>query len=167
MIALLPRCYAPVRFIPLAALCVMAACAPGVDAVAGQQGNMTLEALLEEDSAASRPLDEPNRPDPSFRGSTAPSFKILDELEASIVMPRDAYPLATYDREYTFNTLGSRIIVEGGFKAIKRGANSGVRRSVPLSRFEGNPADGGCGFVDVYYDPAQKKFIHVSCGGLS
>ena len=96
---------------------------------------------------------------------------LIVEIERSVVLPKGAFPLESYDRYYARGELGKEIengeIISGVY--LRRSFDPGQARTtahhlVDLSEL---PMffDGGCDLVNVRYDTATKRVLAVFCNG--
>lgn len=119
--------------------------------------------------------------------------QLMDEIEARIALPPGAVALGAYARFYAFEPEGkvaaryivppnpilspddmcSEMLANGGWRRIKcpplepwaDGAQAGERRWLADPMNMPVMADGGCGQVNILYDPRTRQFEHVSCNG--
>lgn len=86
-----------------------------------------------------------------------PSEAVIADLEAQVVMPKGAEPLATYLRTYFYD--GTNVVGQ-----YRRGPPSGIRSVAEAQAYW---LDGGCGNVNVIYNPASKVVEGVACNGVA
>lgn len=90
----------------------------------------------------------------------------LDEIERQVVMPRGAQPLGRYARHYALGVQDGRQVVAGVYLLPPVHGRAPGRR---VDRWDHLPgiADGGCAQVNVLWDVARRRLVHVNCNGLA
>ena len=110
---------------------------------------------------------------------------LMNEVEASVKMPRGAGPLSSYARYYAFAPDGllvaaytrevekqepgvscSEMTLDGDLKDVAcpalANAKLGERRWVSFEDFPA-VADEACGAVQVVYDPKARRILYTEC----
>ncbi len=86
-----------------------------------------------------------------------PSEAVIAELEAQVIMPEGAQPLSAYLR--TYYPEDGKVI--GQYTLERR---TGIRS---LPDLETVWFDGGCGIVNIVYDPGTQIVEHAYCNGVA
>jgi hypothetical protein len=118
-----------------------------------------------------------------------PHRKLMDEIDATVVLPKGAVSLEKYARDYALRPDGkvaifySAYVTEGpdppgtGCSEISNDLTAkvvpcppddrpkaGARRWVKFDEI-GGVADGGCYILNAVYDPVRKRVDKVACNG--
>ncbi|GAA3888024.1 hypothetical protein GCM10022276_03920 [Sphingomonas limnosediminicola] len=94
----------------------------------------------------------------------------MDQIEKKVRMPAGSRPLAEYARYYAFDKRGHVIAVyttflEPSYTSLNLPA--GHRRCVSDEGKLPSISDGGCGVVEVRFDPTAEEVLGVACNGLA
>ncbi len=105
--------------------------------------------------------DDHNKTNPSNRAEEwfggRPDDRILDRIEARLILPKGAEPLHSYSRAYAWVHAGKQ--VEGRF-LLGDDRRYWTRASeLPMI------LDGGCAFVSVLFDVRRGEVESVQCNG--
>lgn len=99
--------------------------------------------------------------DAAADGSWTPSKTLVSEVEASLKMPPNAFPLNTYVRYFAGEVADDRRLIVGTF--LHDPENAGIR----IVEREKIPEvlDGGCDVVNLKYDIERKEVLALFCNG--
>jgi len=97
-------------------------------------------------------------------------FRLMDQIERQVQLPAGSRPLAKYARYYAFDKRGRVVAIyttylEPDYKSLNLPA--GHRRWVSEEGKLPAISDGGCGVVEVHFDPATNEVIGTACNGLA
>jgi hypothetical protein len=90
-------------------------------------------------------------------GSDTQREKMLDRIEARLVLPPGAYPLKGYSRAYAWSA--GRTKVRGMFSHGPDRRYWVPEAELPLVM------DGGCDYVEIVFDIRVDKVEHAACNG--
>ena len=92
-----------------------------------------------------------------------PSESLVSKVEAQLTVPSRAYPLAEYHRVYwgERSAKGGRLLV-AHFSHDKAGGVEILDHRDPHVVF-----DGGCSFIDLFYDVDERRVISFACHGYA
>jgi hypothetical protein len=93
-----------------------------------------------------------------------PTPAAIRVIEANLVLPRGATPLATYDRYYALQSRDGRAVILGHFRMNEAGRPGAVH--IVIAKQLPWVLDGGCGFITVEFDAASKRLIDIACNGI-
>ena len=88
-----------------------------------------------------------------------PHDKLMNRIEEQLVLPQGAEPISKYDRFYTRD---GKIVV-GTLVLGKSGSRSWVKSISDLPQV----FDGGCGVINVRYNPKSDTVENVHCNGVA
>jgi hypothetical protein len=93
-----------------------------------------------------------------------PDRQTIDQIEAAIVMPAGAEPLASYARAYGGEIEQGRRVLWGVFQLRSLAPGAGAitlldRR--PLSLIQ----DGGCSVITLKFDVLSRRIVSIQCNG--
>jgi hypothetical protein len=106
------------------------------------------------------PAPLPGQSTVSMLRNPSPEERIMNRIEALVVLPRRASPLREYRRTYAWES--GKAKVRGIFSRIDPAGRAWVGLDkLPLL------FDGGCGVVTVVFDVKRDKIERVDCNGLA
>jgi hypothetical protein len=96
--------------------------------------------------------------------------QLMDQIEKQVRMPAGSRPLAEYARYYAFDKRGRVVAIyttlrEPSYESLNLPA--GQRRWVSHEDRLPGISDGGCGVVEVLFDPATEQVTRAECNGLA
>lgn len=113
-------------------------------------------------------------------GTWTPDLRAISALEAQIRTPAGAPepigPMADYARFYVGVTIGGRRMIRGELVHAPRECPQPVRdvgvfcayqAGIHLNEEFPSILDGGCGIVNLLYDPAARRIVWIRCNGVA
>ena len=97
-------------------------------------------------------------------------LRLMEQIEKQVRMPTGSRPLAHYARYYAFDQHGRvsaiyTTFLEPDYESLD--LPLGQRRWVSDERKLPGISDGGCGVVEVLFDPATGEIERAECNGLA